>query len=186
MEPRIQYDKTSDGLSIAYCAAGEGAPLVVTPYHSTSHAWMEWQYEPIRLVYERLAWSFRLVRYDRRGTGLSERSSEMSPDSEQGDLEAVMGALGDVRAVLAGRGFAGLAAVRYAVRHPERLSHLVLYDTVASIDEWKSDAFMQAQFAMIKSLVKKDYEGLVRLLSQLGFSSHAEWFASFIRESGSS
>ena len=73
MEPRIHYAKTTDGVSIAFWTMGEGMFLVRIPRHPISHVELEWQFPEIRRWYERLAGNRMLVRYDGRGSGLSER-----------------------------------------------------------------------------------------------------------------
>ncbi len=55
MEPRIQYAKTSDGVSIAYWTLGQGTPLVIPPNLIASHIQMEWEMPARRALYERLA-----------------------------------------------------------------------------------------------------------------------------------
>ena len=72
-EPRIQYAKTSDGVSIAFWTIGEGMPGVTMPAGPLSHIQLEWQWPEWRHFYERVTAKRMLVRYDGRGTGLSER-----------------------------------------------------------------------------------------------------------------
>ncbi|MCH6555701.1 MAG: hypothetical protein IH797_03700 [Chloroflexi bacterium] len=73
MEPRIQYAQTKDGVSIAYCVMGEGRPLVHASAWPFCHLEAEWWVPTYRLWHERLAEKTRLVRYDPRGSGLSQR-----------------------------------------------------------------------------------------------------------------
>jgi len=73
MEPCIQYAKTADGVSIAFWTLGEGMPLVHMPVFPFSQIQLEWQNPEYRSWYERLAKERKLVRYDARGTGLSDR-----------------------------------------------------------------------------------------------------------------
>ena len=73
MEPRIQYAKTSDGVSIAYWVLGKGMPLVYASSPPFNHLQMEWQIPQLRLLFERLARGRMLVKYDHRGCGLSQR-----------------------------------------------------------------------------------------------------------------
>ncbi|MCH7812142.1 MAG: hypothetical protein IH958_05885, partial [Chloroflexi bacterium] len=91
MEPRIQYAKTEDGVSIAYWTMGEGRPFVYMPDIPFSHIQLEWQSRGTRRWYERLAERRRLVRYDGRGIGLSEREvTDFSLNAQVLDLEAVV------------------------------------------------------------------------------------------------
>jgi class 3 adenylate cyclase len=89
---------------------------------------MEWQSPLWRQLIEGLAREHQLVRYDGRGTGLSDRSvEEHSVDQWVCDLEAVTDAVGHERFALLGISQGGATAVTYAIRHPERVSHLILY-----------------------------------------------------------
>jgi len=82
MEPRIQYAKTKDGVSIAFWTLGEGRPYVQMPTLPWSHIQLEWQDPGCRRWYERMAEKARVIRYDRRGTGLSDRDvTDFSLDS---------------------------------------------------------------------------------------------------------
>ena len=132
MEPRIQYAKTSDGVNIAYCTMGEGPPLVYT-----SNVWgdIHWYLhnEPTRREVDRLiASGWRVVRYDSRGMGSSDRHvSDFSLAARVKDLETVVDRAEVDRFVLCGYGQGGPVAITYAVHCPERVSHLVLVNTFA-------------------------------------------------------
>src|SRR5439155_10430044 len=73
MEPRIQYAKTSDGVSIAYYAIGDGPPLVVMPAGLHQSIQFDWKVSNFRNAAEISARTFKYVRYDPRGSGLSDR-----------------------------------------------------------------------------------------------------------------
>src|SRR3972149_7037605 len=104
MEPRIQYAKTKDGVSIAFWTLGEGMPLVQMQMPPWSHIQAEWQWPGFRAYYERLMGDRRLVRYDSRGSGLSDRDvTDYSLAAHLLDLEAVVARLGLERfALMAG------------------------------------------------------------------------------------
>jgi class 3 adenylate cyclase len=128
MEPRIQYAQTVDGVSIAFWTLGEGTPYVQTSPAPYSHIQLEWQFPEMRRWYERLAEKRKLVRYDGRGSGLSDRNvADYSVDAQMLDLEAVAERVGLQRFVLAPSGAGAPVAVAYAARHPEAVSHLVLW-----------------------------------------------------------
>ena len=94
MERRIQYAKTADGVSIAFWTVREGMPLVYLTGGPWSHIEL-WQVPECRRWYERLRQKKTLVRYDVRGTGLSEREvTDFSLDAQLLDLEAVVDRLG--------------------------------------------------------------------------------------------
>ena len=182
MEPRIQYAQTKDGVSIAFWTLGDGIPIVRTPAFGWSHLQLEWQNTPQRSMFEREVETRRLVRYDSRGSGLSERDvSEFSLDSFVTDLEAVVDHLGLERFVLSGPVFTGPVAIAYAARHPERVSHLTLWCTWARSPEWP------AQLQAALSLRDKDWELFTETLfhAVLGFEAGevAHRFAMYVRES---
>jgi len=128
MEPRIQYAKTADGVSIAFWTLGEGVPFVQMPTLPWSHIQLEWQDPGWRRWYERLVEKRKLVRYDGRRCGLSERNvADYSFDVHLLDLEAVVERLGLQRFVLLGPLQAARVAIAYAARHPEAVSHLLLW-----------------------------------------------------------
>jgi len=128
MEPRIQYTHTADGVSIAFWTLGEGTPLVSMPNLPWSHIQLEWQDPGWRRWDERLAEKRKLVRYDGRGTGLSDRNvADYSVDAHVLDLQAVVERLGVQRFVLLGSTNVGPVAIAYATRHPEAVSQLVLW-----------------------------------------------------------
>ncbi len=132
MEPRIQYAKTKDGVSIAYWTMGKGMPIVQMPAGPFSHIQLEWQWPEWRHSYERVTAKRMLVRYDGRGAGLSERDvSDYSLDARVLDLEAVVERLGLERFALLGAFDSGPVAIAYAVRCPQRVSHLLLWCTWA-------------------------------------------------------
>src|SRR3972149_4835559 len=128
MEPRIQYAKTADGVSIAFWTLGEGMPLLHMPTIPMSHLEVEWQNPGYRGWYERLATNRKLVRYDGRGSGLSDRDvAGYSVDTHILDLEAVVDRIGLQRFALFALLHAGPVAVVYAARYPERVSRLLLW-----------------------------------------------------------
>jgi class 3 adenylate cyclase len=167
VEPRIQYAKTTDGVSIAFYALGEGMPLVGMPYVPYSHLQLEWQWRDIRSWYERLAEKRMLVRYDGRGTGLSDREVvDFSLDAHVLDIEAVVDRLDLERFVLMGYLHAGLAAITYAVRHPERVSHLVLWCSyLRSADYLRSSPQLRAT----RALMREDWETYTETVAHVGY-----------------
>ena len=163
MEPRIQYAKTEDGVSIAYATEGEGQPLVTVSPQAISHVQRESAMFPN--IFPPLARAFRLIRYDPRGAGLSERDAiDFSMEAMMRDLDAVVERLGlQSFAVLAFRG-AVPVAVTYAATFPDRVSHLVL------VDGWTnwSDVAGMPVWETLDALIDKDWtmctETLARVL----------------------
>ncbi|MFZ1908548.1 MAG: alpha/beta fold hydrolase [Burkholderiales bacterium] len=122
----IRFARTADGVRIAYAATGEGYPLVRAA-HWLGHLDFDWQTPVWRPWIEALSAQYRLVRYDGRGCGLSDRGvDDFGLQRLVGDLEAVVDAAGLERFALLGMSQGGAASIAYAARHPERVSHLVL------------------------------------------------------------
>ena len=95
MEPQIQYVTTSDGVSIAYYALGEGKPLVYLTSWPYQHLQPEWQNTLFIGYYEFMLETRRLIRFDGRGAGLSERDvGDFSLEALLLDLDAVVDQLG--------------------------------------------------------------------------------------------
>jgi pimeloyl-ACP methyl ester carboxylesterase len=116
---------------IAYATLGQGPALVKTA-NWMSHLQYDWKSPLWRHLARELSRDFRLVRYDQRGNGLSDLTVEdFSLDACVGDLEAVIDAVGLERFALLGVSQGSRVAVAYAVRHPERVSRLVLYGGAA-------------------------------------------------------
>jgi len=155
MEPRIQYAQTKDGVSIAFYTLGDGMPLVYLPDLPLTHIQMEWQFPESRRWYERLAERRKLVRYDGRGWGVSERDvTDYSLDVLMLDLEAVVDRLSLERFALLGVLQMGPVAIAYAARNPERVSHLILWCSWARA----SDFYTSPRLRALRELLEKDWE----------------------------
>jgi pimeloyl-ACP methyl ester carboxylesterase/DNA-binding CsgD family transcriptional regulator len=138
MQPRIRYAITSDGVSIAFWNLGKGEPLVYMAGGPWGHVEL-WDIPECRRWYERLAQERMLVRYDIRGTGYSERDvSDHSLDALVADVEAVVDRLDLGRFDIFGAFDAGPVAIAYAARHPERVSHLILWCSWARTSDIRS------------------------------------------------
>jgi pimeloyl-ACP methyl ester carboxylesterase/DNA-binding CsgD family transcriptional regulator len=127
---------TPGPVRLAYEIVGSGDPaLVITPGW-VSHLAFDWENPEIREYYQRLAAGRTLLRWDKRGTGLSDRPT--GPDTyaletRVRDMERVLEAAGVRQVALMGWSDGGLMALAYAARHPERVSRLVLYGTYARL-----------------------------------------------------
>lgn len=127
----IQFCTASDGVKIAYASVGEG-PTLVKAANWLSHLEYDWESPMWRHWWEGLARHHRLVRYDERGCGLSDWTAvDMSFEAWVADLEAVVDAANLDRFALLGVSQGGPIAIAYAVRHPERVTHLVLHGSYA-------------------------------------------------------
>ena len=184
MEPRIQYARTTDGVSIAFGTMGEGMPLVCMIGPPYSHAQLEWRLPANRSLYEHIGRGRRLIRYDPRGTGLSEREvTDYSLDGYLLDLEAVVEHLGLQSFSLFASHMAGMVAVSYAARHPERISHLILWCSFAR----GADFIESPQIQGLRALAEKDWELYTETLAheRMGWTAgeDARLSAEYFRES---
>ncbi len=131
MKQRVRFCESFDGTRLAFATTGEGPPLVRSP-HWLTHLDYEWQSPIWRPWIEALSRGRLLLRMDERGCGLSDRdAANISLEAWVRDLEAVVDAAGLERFALFGHSQGGAIAVEYAVRHPERVTHLVLLGAYA-------------------------------------------------------
>jgi class 3 adenylate cyclase/pimeloyl-ACP methyl ester carboxylesterase len=127
LKQEIKYARAKDGVRIAYATAGSGPPLVKAG-NWLSHLEYEWETPVWRHLMQRLAEKHTLIRYDARGNGMSDwEVKELSLDAWVEDLRTVVDAVGIKRFPLFGISQGCAICVTYAVRYPERVSHLILY-----------------------------------------------------------
>ncbi len=122
----IQFTASGSGHRLAYAISGSGYPIVRAP-HWLTHLEADWQTPVWRPLLAELSSRYRLVRFDQSGTGLSDPSTDpVSLDSLVDELAAVVDAAGLDRFALLGMSQGAAVSIRYAARHPGRVSHLVL------------------------------------------------------------
>jgi pimeloyl-ACP methyl ester carboxylesterase len=122
----VTFLRTSDDVHLAVASVGRGPPLVKTA-NWLNHLEFDWHSPVWSPLFERLVGQCRLIRYDERGTGLSDRDvPEFSFEAFVRDLELVVDALGLKRFALLGISQGAPVSIAYAVRNPERVSRLVL------------------------------------------------------------
>jgi len=127
LEQRIQFCTAPDGVRLAYATSGTGPPLV-KPANWMTHLEYDWESPVWRHWLRALSRDHTLIRFDERGNGLSDREVEdVSFEAWVRDLETVVDALGLERFPLFGISQGCAVAIAYAVRHPERVTKLVLY-----------------------------------------------------------
>ena len=185
MEREVRYCTTEDGVRIAYATTGAGYPLV-RGLGWMSHLEFEGRTPLWRATNEALSAHYQFTRYDGRGTGLSDRDiEEFSLETYVADLEAVVDAAGLERFALLGISQGGAASIAYCLRHPERVSHLILYGSVAR-------PFLDPEFvASMVALVRLGWDTLaVRQAFTMAFvpdggPEDMRWFNEFQRETAS-
>jgi class 3 adenylate cyclase len=137
--PRTMYARTVDDVWIAYQVFGDVARDLVLVNAWVSHLEIMWEQPRFRSMVEAFSQDARVINFDKRGTGLSDRISRV-PDLEarMDDIRAVMDAAGSKRATLFGWGDGGALAALFAATYPERSAGLVLFDGSARMT-WAPD-----------------------------------------------
>jgi class 3 adenylate cyclase/pimeloyl-ACP methyl ester carboxylesterase len=142
-EQEIHFCQSKDGVQLAYARIGQGPPLVKTG-HWMTHLESDFGSAIWRPLYRELSRDNTFIRYDARGNGLSDRDvPDVCFEDFVSDLEAVVDAADIERFALLGISQGCAVSIAYAVRHPERVSHLVLLGGYAV--GWKKRARTQAE-----------------------------------------
>jgi len=145
MEQDIRFCKTSDGVRIAYATSGAGPPLVRVLGWFT-HLEYEWENPLWRSGIDVWSANHLHVRYDGRCMGLSDRGvRKLGLNESVLDLETVIDAAGLERVDLLALSAGGSTGITYAIRHPERVSHLVLYGSFVRLPGTTEERKMMLQ-----------------------------------------
>jgi pimeloyl-ACP methyl ester carboxylesterase/DNA-binding SARP family transcriptional activator len=129
---KIQFCTAVDGVRIAYASVGQGAPIIKAA-NWLSHLELDWDAPIWSPLFRELARDHYFVRYDERGNGLSDWDvSELSQEAFVADLETVVEATELKRFALLGISQGAAVSIEYAVNHPERVSHLILFGGYAA------------------------------------------------------
>jgi pimeloyl-ACP methyl ester carboxylesterase/DNA-binding SARP family transcriptional activator len=156
LEQQIRFCTADGGTRIAYATSGEG-PVIVKAANWMTHVDGDWESPVWRHWLEALSDGRRLVRYDERGCGLSDWDVDrFTFDAWVDDLEMVVDALGLDRFPLLGISQGGAVAIAYAVRHPDRVSALVLCGAYgrgrlvrAATEEQRREAALHLELARV-------------------------------------
>jgi DNA-binding SARP family transcriptional activator/pimeloyl-ACP methyl ester carboxylesterase len=125
--PRTRYAQTDDGIHIAYQVLGEGEQDILFVPGLMSHLELLWEDDETADFYRRLAKLGRLIMFDKRDTGLSDRApGDMSLEERMEDVRTVMRAAGSSRAVLFGYSEGAPMSILFAATYPGRVSALIL------------------------------------------------------------
>ena len=124
--PETRYVKSGD-VNIAYQVVGDGPFDLVHVPPFVSNLELQWEDPAERRYFERLASFCRLIMFDKRGTGLSDRVAVATLEERMDDLRAVMDDVGSERAAVFGSSEGGALSVLFTATYPERVSALVLY-----------------------------------------------------------
>ncbi len=151
----IRYASSKDGTNIAWSSVGEGPPILYA-WHHLSHLEKDWRSKLLRPTFDALSENHRLVRYDIRGSGLSDPiNPDNTLDNHVDDMLAVADAAGIDRFPVISVLQSAATAIRLCARHPERVSRLVIQNGYArgrAMREGASDAADNDPFiALLKS-----------------------------------
>jgi pimeloyl-ACP methyl ester carboxylesterase len=180
--PDTQYAVAPDGIRIAYQVTGSGETDLVLMQGAAAHLELQWEDPKFIRLFERLSAFSRLIRFDRRGMGMSEILRELpSFDAQVEDFGVVMDAVGSERAALMGTIDAGALAVAFTAAHPERTRALVLFEVPPRFTRSETDDFgvdPEVVSRMAQAIQAMDIEGMASIvaparMSEPGFLS---WF----------
>jgi pimeloyl-ACP methyl ester carboxylesterase len=189
MIPMTSYAKTADGVHVAYQVVGDGPVDLVFVMGWTSNIEAMWEEPGLARFLSRLASFSRLVLFDKRGMGLSDRVPDArlpSLETRMDDVRAVMDAVGSERAVVFGVSEGGPMAILFAATYPERTVALVLYGTQSDWTERYDDSQLDE---IERAWGTEEYAR--EALRTWAAPSHAEdeqligWLAAYIRRAAS-
>ncbi len=124
--PLVKYCRSKDGTSIAHTVSGEGYPMLISGSWMT-HLEQDWQNPAYGDYIRHLSDKFTVIRYDQRGNGLSQWADvDISFERMVDDMEVVIDAYDFNKVAILGLSQGASVSLAYALRHPERISHLVL------------------------------------------------------------
>lgn len=187
MESPIKYARRGD-VHIAYRIFGEGPHDIVLIPGTISHVELLWEVPSNKHLLNRLTAFARVIVFDKRGQGLSDRVAEQTLEERIGDVRAVMDAAGSERATVYGWSEGGQMCLKFAATYPERTSALVLYGTFASMknEPW---AATPAVFDQILGYLDAHWgEGVLLRMNAPSRGNDAaflEWFAKIERAAAS-
>jgi pimeloyl-ACP methyl ester carboxylesterase len=152
MEPQIGFCTTPDGARIAYITLGQGPAYVFPPAYFASVAINASRAIPeFAHGFDRIARYHTVVIYDIRGAGLSDRNRTVfTLESEVQDLETVINHLKLDKVMLCGMSMSGPIAIAYAAKHPERVTHLVLYGSYAYYGKYVSEELKASILSLLR------------------------------------
>jgi class 3 adenylate cyclase len=165
MDPSIHYATTSDGIGIAYWTLGDGPPLIVPPTLPSNHIELEWQIPGRRAAFEGMAQGMRVIRYDCRGMGMSQRDPiDFSVEAACRDLDAVVENLHLEHFAILRVPSSGDAPFAYAAAHSDHVTHLIIWEG-QPVDDL--DPGRQHQLEAIEPVMDRDWELYARIRSRV-------------------
>ena len=187
VEGPIKYARSGD-VYIAYRVFGDGPRDIVLVPGTISHVELLWELPSNEHLLKRLTAFARVIAFDKRGQGLSDRVAEQTLEERVDDVRAVMDAAGSERATIYGWSEGGPMCLMFAATHPARASALVLFGTFASM---KNEPWMMTREAFeqfLAQLVAHWGEGILLRLnapSRRDDPTFLQWFARIERAAAS-
>ncbi len=197
MRPETTYAKTADGVHIAYQVIGEGPIDLVFVMGWTTNIDALWEQPSVAAFLTRLASFSRLILFDKRGMGLSDRVPEAqlpSLEMRMDDVRAVMDAAGSERAVVFGVSEGGPMSILFAATYPERTIALILFGTTADYTRTHSPETAEAEHEVWLDTIERSWGTQEFARAQLAewlAPGHADddrlvaWLASYLRRAAS-
>jgi class 3 adenylate cyclase len=189
--PETRYALAPDGVQIAYQVTGDGDIDLVFMQGAVAHLELAWEDPRLSRLFERLSTFSRLIRFDRRGMGMSgvlERPPTLEEQVE--DFAAVMDAAGSERAALFGTIDAGTVALAFAVAHPERTRAVVAFETAprwtpSEEDDYGVNPEVLSRFA--EATQRMDLDGQLAIVapSRMEDPAFRSWFRRYTRSAQS-
>jgi class 3 adenylate cyclase len=146
--PIVRYARSGD-VEVAYQTLGDGPPDIVLVDGSITHLRVLWEEPRYRRFCERLASFARLIRFDKRGMGMSDRVRAGTLEERMDDIRAVMDAAGSESAAMIGISEGGPLSLLFAAAHPERVEALVLLGAEVkeeTTDDWPAGEWTREEF----------------------------------------
>jgi pimeloyl-ACP methyl ester carboxylesterase len=178
VEAPTKYAKSGD-VHIAYRVFGDGPRDIILVPGTVSHVELYWELPTNEYLLKRLCAFARVIVFDKRGQGLSDRVAQQTMDERVDDVRAVMDAARSKRATIYGWSEGGQLSITFAARHPERTEGLVLYGTYASMRSGPS-VVSPEQFELFMSAITRHWgEGIlvkVNAPSRRKDEAFLQWF----------
>lgn len=188
----VRYVRSPDGVSIAYADVGEGHPVVLLGGWMT-HLEKDWESPVMRYFLTHLSERFHLLRLDQRGNGMSDWNNvDISFERMVDDVESVVSCYDFERVAIFATSQGAAVAIAYAVRHPDRVSHLVLHGGYARGRRRRGEPGAAAESEAMVTLIRQRWGAENPALRQYMTSlfipdasqDDAHWFNEFQRTCG--
>jgi class 3 adenylate cyclase/pimeloyl-ACP methyl ester carboxylesterase len=173
-EPEVRYCTTDDGVRIAYTVTGSGPPLLFLSEPVVSHVQLEWSQPVFGRMFERLARDNTLIRFDARGTGLSDHVIVTDPGAVEprlfSDLESIVAKVGLESFALGTVQSATPNCLRFVAQHPDRVTRLCIVDGFLRM----RDLFGTPQIQALMAAAASDFQMATEAIGSAAFGPGRE------------